>query len=321
MAQVQRRGHPQQPAERLAQPRGVVHRLRLLDADAVQLRRQRRGSVQQLVAGLEALAQPAGRAAVAGVGEHPRQQLVRRLGRHQLVELVDLLAGQHQARLQLQQRRDQHQELRRRLEVQLPLRLQVVDVGEHDVGEVHLEQIELLAQDQRQQQVEGAGEDVEVELERVDGGAPHAARTLAAASDDHVVWHDPAHGMGGSRILSIEDDPMVRKVLVAVLGERGHEVLEAGDGDSGLQVARDEQPDLILLDLGLPGTHGTVVLGRLRDDPETRKIPVIVVSAWGEGHVVAMARARGAVDVIRKPFGINDLVDRVEAALPDVGAA
>ena len=114
---------------------------------------------------------------------------------------------------------------------------------------------------------------------------------------------------------------MVRRVLVAVLGERGHEVLEAEDGDSGLQAARDQQPDLILLDLGLPGTHGTVVLGRLRDDPVTRRIPVIVVSAWGEGHVVAMARARGAVDVIRKPFGVNDLVDRVEAALEDAGAA
>jgi DNA-binding response OmpR family regulator len=120
----------------------------------------------------------------------------------------------------------------------------------------------------------------------------------------------------GSRILSIEDDPMVRRVLVTVLSERGHQVLEAGDGDSGLEAARDELPDLILLDLGLPGTHGTVVLGRLRDDPVTRGIPVIVVSAWGEGHVVAMARARGAVDVIRKPFGIIDLVDRVEAALP-----
>jgi DNA-binding response OmpR family regulator len=121
---------------------------------------------------------------------------------------------------------------------------------------------------------------------------------------------------GGARILSIEDDPMVRRMLVAVLSDRGHEVLEAGDGDSGLRVARESLPDLILLDLGLPGTHGTVVLGRLRDDPVTRSIPVIVVSAWGEGHVVAMARARGAVDVIRKPFGVNDLVDRVEAALP-----
>ena len=108
---------------------------------------------------------------------------------------------------------------------------------------------------------------------------------------------------------------MVRRVLVTVLGERGHDVLEAEDGDSGLQAARELKPDLILLDLGLPGTHGTVVLGRLRDDPTTRHIPVIVVSAWGEGHVIAMARARGAVDVIRKPFGVNDLVDRVEAAL------
>jgi DNA-binding response OmpR family regulator len=120
----------------------------------------------------------------------------------------------------------------------------------------------------------------------------------------------------GSRILSIEDDPMVRRVLVTVLEDRGHEVLEAEDGDSGLEAAREQQPDLILLDLGLPGTHGTVVLGRLRDDPVTKRIPIIVVSAWGEGHVVAMARARGAVDVIRKPFGINDLVERVEAALP-----
>jgi len=123
----------------------------------------------------------------------------------------------------------------------------------------------------------------------------------------------------GSRILSIEDDPMVRRVLVTVLGDRGHEVLEAEDGDRGLEVARERQPDLILLDLGLPGTHGTVVLGRLRDDPLTRAIPIIVVSAWGEGHVVAMAKARGAVDVIRKPFGINDLVDRVEAALSAAG--
>jgi DNA-binding response OmpR family regulator len=121
----------------------------------------------------------------------------------------------------------------------------------------------------------------------------------------------------GARILSIEDDPTVRRVLVAALGERGHEVLEAEDGDSGLSAAVEEQPDLILLDLGLPGTHGTVVLGRLRDNPATTAIPIIVVSAWGEGHVVAMARARGAVDVIRKPFGIADLIERVEAQLSD----
>ena len=89
----------------------------------------------------------------------------------ELVELLDLLAGQHQPRLELQQRRDQDQELRRGLEVELVARLEVVEVGEHDLGQLDLEQVELLAQDQREQQVERAREDVEVQLEASDHGA------------------------------------------------------------------------------------------------------------------------------------------------------
>src|ERR1700722_9936016 len=96
--------------------------------------------------------------------EQPGQELVRRLA---LVELqrLDLLAGQHQARLQLEQRRDQDQELGRRVEVELPATLEMVDVGDHDLRQVHLEQVDLLAEDQRQQQVERTGEHVQVELE------------------------------------------------------------------------------------------------------------------------------------------------------------
>ena len=93
-----------------------------------------------------------------------------------------------------------------------------------------------------------------------------------------------------------------------VLAYRAHEVPVGEDQREHLELMRDV------------AQRFNSRFGETLVVPEHR-IPVIVVSAWGEGHVVAMARARGAVDVIRKPFGINDLVDRVEAALPETGAA
>ena len=80
--------------------------------------------------------------------------------------------GQHQPRLQLEQRRDQHQELGGGLEVELAGALEVLDVGQHHVGQVDLEQVDLLPQHERQQQVERALEDLEVE---VDAGERHRA--------------------------------------------------------------------------------------------------------------------------------------------------
>jgi tryptophanyl-tRNA synthetase len=123
-------------------------------------------------------------AAEAGVGEHALEQLLRRLGRRELAELLDLLPGQHQARLQLQQRRDQHEELGRGLEVQLVARLQVVEVREHDVGELDLQQVQLVAQDQGQQQVERPGEHVEVELQPGDDRGGHELCRLEAHAAD-----------------------------------------------------------------------------------------------------------------------------------------
>ena len=117
---------------------------------------------------------PTAGAAEAGVLEHAVEQLLGGLGGRQLVELVEhLLAGQHQPRLELEQRRDQHEELGRGLQVELALGLEVVDVGDHDLRQLDLEQVELLSQDQRQQQVERAREGVEVQLETV-GDRGHA---------------------------------------------------------------------------------------------------------------------------------------------------
>ena len=105
--------------------------------------------------------------------DHPGQQLLGGLDRLD-VEQVGLLARQHQPRLQLEQRRDEHEELGRDLEIELAPGLEEVQVGQHDVGQLDLEQVDLLAQDERQQQVERPGEDLQVELEIGDASSDAA---------------------------------------------------------------------------------------------------------------------------------------------------
>ena len=129
--------------------------------------------------GREPLVHPGRRRAVARVLEQAREQLVGRLLRLH-VEPVLVVARQHHARLELEQGGDQHEELGRCLEVELPSLLEVVDVGQHDLGEVDLEQVDLLAQDQREEQVERALEDLEIEVER---GELHRPIRLPGRSD------------------------------------------------------------------------------------------------------------------------------------------
>ena len=117
-----------------------------------------------------------GRAPVAARLEHARQQLLGRLAGLEVEQLV-LLARQHEPRLELQQGRDEDEELGGRLEVELAAALEEVEVAQDDVGQLDLEQVDLLAQDERQQQVERPGEDLQVELEVSDGNrAPRATR-------------------------------------------------------------------------------------------------------------------------------------------------
>ena len=131
--------------------------------------------------GLEPLAQVRRGAAVAVVLDHPREQLVRGLAGHQVESLLVAVGGQHQTRLQLQQGRDQHKELGGGLQIELAGALEVLHVGEHHVGQVDLEEVDLLVQHQRQEQVERALEDLEVEVER---GYGHRG-SLDARSDAH----------------------------------------------------------------------------------------------------------------------------------------
>ena len=121
--------------------------------------------------GGEAAGEVLGRVPVAARLEHPREQLLGGLAGLEILEQVRVVAGQHQPRLQLQQRRDQHQELGRDLEIELAARLEHVEVGDDDVGQLDLEQVDLLAQDERQEQVERTREDLEIELQLGDDHA------------------------------------------------------------------------------------------------------------------------------------------------------
>ena len=181
MAEVDRRRRAQQPAERRAQHRRVVGLLGRGQRRAAQRLRQRRRAVQEALPVVVAVRQVPARTAEARVLQHPLQQLLGRLGGRELVELGQLLARQHQPRLELQQRRDQHQELRRGLQVQQLGGLEVVQVGDDDVGQLDLEQVDVLAQDQREQQVERPREHVEVQLQAMHRGGHETAKARRRA--------------------------------------------------------------------------------------------------------------------------------------------
>jgi DNA-binding response OmpR family regulator len=111
-------------------------------------------------------------------------------------------------------------------------------------------------------------------------------------------------------ILLVEDDASVRELLKVLLEVEGYDIVEARDGIEGLRKAGDIKPDLMILDLMMPEVDGERVLSRLRSEPETRRMPVIVVS----GRYEALERCRdlvGTENVFAKPFEPVKLLDRV----------
>jgi CheY-like chemotaxis protein len=115
------------------------------------------------------------------------------------------------------------------------------------------------------------------------------------------------------RILIVEDHPTMREALRLVLQREDLEIVEAGDGTSALALARSDPPDLILLDLHIPGISGEDVLAELKADPATAGARVIVVTATGE-EGRARALAVGADAYFTKPFSPIALLQAVEQA-------
>jgi two-component system KDP operon response regulator KdpE len=112
------------------------------------------------------------------------------------------------------------------------------------------------------------------------------------------------------RILLVDDDATLRQTLSIGLRAEGHEVLLAADGRTALQAAREDQPDLMVLDLGLPDLSGVEVLRELRT---WSRLPVVVLSARDGSQDKVEALDLGADDYVTKPFGSEELLARIRA--------
>jgi len=113
-------------------------------------------------------------------------------------------------------------------------------------------------------------------------------------------------------ILLIEDEPEIRRFLRTTLPAHGYRLHEATTGQDGLTEAKARNPDLILLDLGLPDLDGTEVIRQVR---EWAQVPIIVLSARDQEQAKVAALDLGADDYVTKPFGVNELLARMRAAL------
>jgi DNA-binding response OmpR family regulator len=120
--------------------------------------------------------------------------------------------------------------------------------------------------------------------------------------------------VSGMRILVVEDDPTVRDVVRRYLERDGHTVLLAGDGTTGLAMARETDPDLIVLDVMLPGLSGLEVCSSLRAG-DNSKTPIIMLTALGEEDDRISGLALGADDYVTKPFSVKELALRVQSVL------
>ncbi len=121
--------------------------------------------------------------------------------------------------------------------------------------------------------------------------------------------------LDSKNILVVEDDLDIRELISFNLANEGHQVFEANDGEVGIDKARNNNPDLILLDLMLPGIQGLDVCRIIKSDQETKETPIIMVTALGQEEDIVKGLETGADDYITKPFSIKVLIARVNAVL------
>lgn len=123
-----------------------------------------------------------------------------------------------------------------------------------------------------------------------------------------------------ARILYVEDNDDNVYLLTRRLGRKGYDVLVAGDGEKGIEMARTDSPSLILMDLNLPVLDGWEAVRRIKAAPETRHIPIIALSAHAMEGDRESAIAAGCDDYDTKPIDLARLLAKIEALLPK-GAA
>jgi len=118
-----------------------------------------------------------------------------------------------------------------------------------------------------------------------------------------------------TKILIIEDDPVGLRYVRFTLEKHGYQVITASNGLEGLRKARTEEPDLVILDVMLPGIDGYEICHRLRAEPATARLPILMFSARSQDKDKAVGRQVGADDYLTKPAEPSEIIRRVESLL------
>jgi len=128
-------------------------------------------------------------------------------------------------------------------------------------------------------------------------------------------WGVDMNSITEAKILVIDDDAGTRRVTEAILQAQGFGFLEAADGKAGIEIAKEAVPDLILLDINMPGMNGFETCLRLKEDVATRNIPVVILTARKEREVRLKTLQVGASDFLEKPLDVTELLVRVNNLL------
>lgn len=143
--------------------------------------------------------------------------------------------------------------------------------------------------------------------------ASHAGRRVACAAAGLIqVW--PEH-FPMKTILQIEDNFANQRLVERILGSANYQVLSASDGQSGIDMALQELPDLILLDMGLPDMDGQTIVTVLRTSLGLEKVPIVALTAWPEGIANEMAARYGCDGCITKPIDISEFPQQIATYL------
>jgi DNA-binding response OmpR family regulator len=118
-----------------------------------------------------------------------------------------------------------------------------------------------------------------------------------------------------TRILVVEDDPNALRILQVALEGEGYQVSTASDGGEALRKAREEKPDLAILDIMLPGIDGYQICRYLRSNPDTATMPVLMLTAKTGGRAQMAGFESGADDYLFKPINLEEVLKRVKALL------
>lgn len=118
-----------------------------------------------------------------------------------------------------------------------------------------------------------------------------------------------------ARVLVVDDEPDIVRLVSFALARRGHEVLSANDAVAGVEAAKSERPDIILMDVMMPVMTGLEAVRTLKGDPRTASIPVVMLSAKSQGYEQDAGLECGAERYVCKPFTPSELADTVSEVL------